>query len=79
MLALKLASVRLLTAQRGQGPLLLLDDVAGELDQRRAARLLQSIDEHGAQAFVTTTHTQTLPALGPSLVFAVVAGRLRSL
>ncbi len=76
VLALKLASVRLLTHQRGQGPLLLLDDVAGELDPGRAARLLQSIDEHGAQAFVTTTHAQALPDLGASLVVPVVAGRL---
>lgn len=75
VLALKLASVRLLTQQRGQGPLLLLDDVAGELDKVRAARLLDSIDEHGAQTFVTTTDTQTLPPLGESLVIAVVGGR----
>jgi DNA replication and repair protein RecF len=76
VLALKLASVRLLTAARGQGPLLLLDDVAGELDKQRAARLLTSIDEHGAQAFVTTTDTQTLPPLGESLVVSVSGGRL---
>ncbi|MDP2339640.1 MAG: DNA replication and repair protein RecF [Deltaproteobacteria bacterium] len=76
VLALKLASVRLLTAQRGQGPLLLLDDVAGELDKQRAGRLLASIDEHGAQAFVTTTDTTTLPALGESLVVSVSGGRL---
>ena len=75
-LALKLAAVRILTEARGQGPLLLLDDVAGELDKTRAARLLQSIDEHKAQAFVTTTDTTTLPPLGESAVFAVQKGRL---
>lgn len=76
VLALKLAAVRILTETRGQGPLLLLDDVAGELDKTRAARLLQSIDEHKAQAFVTTTDTTTLPPLGDSAVFSVVQGRL---
>jgi DNA replication and repair protein RecF len=76
VLALKLAAVRILTEARGQGPLLLLDDVAGELDKARAARLLQSIDEHGAQAFVTTTDTTTLPPLGEAAVFSVSAGRL---
>ncbi len=76
VLALKLAAVRILTETRGQGPLLLLDDVAGELDKTRAGRLLASIDEHGAQAFVTTTDTTTLPPLGDSAVFSVVAGRL---
>jgi DNA replication and repair protein RecF len=77
VLALKLAAVRLLTAARGQGPLLLLDDVAGELDRHRAARLLQSIDEHGAQVFVTTTGTDTLPSLGDCAVFGIDGGRLQ--
>jgi DNA replication and repair protein RecF len=79
VLALKLAAVRLLTEARGQGPLLLLDDVAGELDKHRAARLLQSIDEHGAQVFVTTTGTDTLPPLGDCAVIGVDDGRLRPL
>jgi len=78
VLALKLAAVRLLTEARGQGPLLLLDDVAGELDRHRAARLLQSIDEHDAQVFVTTTGTDTLPPLGDCAVVGVHDGRLRA-
>jgi DNA replication and repair protein RecF len=76
VLALKLAAVRVLTEVRGQGPLLLLDDVAGELDKTRASRLLRAIDEHGAQAFVTTTDTTTLPPLGDSAVVVVAGGRL---
>jgi DNA replication and repair protein RecF len=77
VLSLKLAAVRLLKEERGQGPVLLLDDVAGELDRDRATRLLQSIDEHGAQVFVTTTALDTLPSLGDCAVFAVESGRLR--
>jgi DNA replication and repair protein RecF len=77
VLAMKLAAVRLLTEARGQGPLLLLDDVAGELDKTRAARLLRAVDEHGAQAFVTTTDTGTLPPLGDADVVSVADGRLR--
>lgn len=78
VLALKLASVRILTDVRGQPPLLLLDDVAGELDAHRAQRLLSSIDEHGVQCFVTTTDVSTLPPLGEHRVFRVRAGQLSS-
>ncbi|HEY1101187.1 MAG TPA: hypothetical protein VGF99_19765, partial [Myxococcota bacterium] len=76
VLALKLASVRILTEARGQPPLLLLDDVAGELDASRAQRLLSSLDEHGVQCFVTTTDVSTLPPLGDSRVFRVRAGHV---
>jgi DNA replication and repair protein RecF len=64
VLALKLAQVRLVTAARDAGPLFLLDDVAGELDPDRAARLFVAVDECGAQTFVTVTHTEALPPLG---------------
>lgn len=76
VLALKLASVRILTEVRGQPPLLLLDDVAGELDAHRAQRLLSSIDEHGVQCFVTTTDVSTLPPLGAHRALRVRAGQL---
>lgn len=76
VLALKLACVRILTDTRGQAPLLLLDDVAGELDASRARHLLDAIDEHGAQCFVTTTSLATLPPLGPAKVVGVTGGRL---
>ena len=76
VLALKLAAVRVLTAAKDQAPLLLLDDVAGELDASRQARLLQAIDETGAQCFVTTTSTSTLPRLGAARVVTVVAGAI---
>jgi DNA replication and repair protein RecF len=74
VLALKLAQVRLTTEARGTGPLLLLDDVAGELDPGKQERLLRAIDEHEAQAFVTATHVELLPPLPQALVVDVVAG-----
>jgi DNA replication and repair protein RecF len=61
VLASKIAAVRLCTAARGTGPLLLLDDVAGELDPDKGARLFHAVDDTGAQAFVTTTHATSLP------------------
>ena len=76
VLALKLASVRVYTEVRGQGPLLLLDDVAGELDRHRAGRVLAAIDEHRVQCFVTTTSTSTLPALGDCGVYTIAGGKL---
>ena len=83
VLAMKLAAVRLVTEARGTGPLLLLDDVAGELDPDKAARLFKAVDETGAQVFVTTTHEGALPAFtradagaGAGAVFHVAAGRV---
>jgi DNA replication and repair protein RecF len=76
VLALKLATVRLATEARGTGPLLLLDDVAGELDPEKAKRLFRAVDETQAQVFVTTTHDETLPVIGDGKRLEVKAGRL---
>ncbi len=54
-LALKLAQARLLHQSRGTPPLLLLDDIFGELDPARRRRLLQSLPQ-GSQKLLTTTH-----------------------
>ncbi|MCC7110733.1 MAG: DNA replication and repair protein RecF [Deltaproteobacteria bacterium] len=74
--ALKLAQVRLVSETRGAGPLLLLDDVAGELDPERAARLFHAADETGAQTFVTTTHAEALPELRHATRVRMQAGHL---
>lgn len=76
VLAMKLASVRLATEARGTGPLLLLDDVAGELDAEKAARLFRAVDETAAQVFVTTTHDATLPHAGEGKRIVVANGRV---
>ena len=76
VLALKIAAVRLTTTARGTGPLLLLDDVAGELDPDKASRLLRAVDECAAQTFVTVTHTGALPPLGDARVLRVQQGRV---
>jgi DNA replication and repair protein RecF len=51
-LALRIAGHRLTTEVLGSAPLLLLDDVFSELDERRAAALLAHLDE--GQTIVTT-------------------------
>src|SRR5439155_11758252 len=58
-LALKLAQARLLEAHIGKPPLLLLDDIFGELDPSRRNALLQNLPTD-AQQLVTTTHIDWL-------------------
>ena len=54
LLALILAEADLLTAERGEQPVLLLDDVTGEFDAQRRSLLLEAVSRF-QQALVTTT------------------------
>jgi DNA replication and repair protein RecF len=77
VLALKLAELSA-ARSRGQVPLFLLDDVSGELDGGRTARLVELLTELGAQVFATTTdrrHLGALPA-NDSCWFEVASGAL---
>lgn len=60
-LALKLAEVAFIREQTGETPVLLLDDVISELDQRRGHFLLGAIGE-AQQVFITTTTFANYPA-----------------
>lgn len=53
-LALKLAQARILHAGRGEPPLLLMDDIFGELDKTRRTALLAYLPKH-TQKIITTT------------------------
>lgn len=53
-LALKLAQARVLHEGRGEPPLLLMDDIFGELDKVRRAALLSYLPKH-TQKIITTT------------------------
>lgn len=55
VLALKLAEVDLMTAETGDTPILLLDDILSELDARRRGYLLTTISGQQYQALITTT------------------------
>jgi DNA replication and repair protein RecF len=77
VLALKLAELAWMQDITGEWPILLLDEVTAELDERRRAFLLGSI--HGAeQVLLTTTETSLLPAefLKGSKKWHVVAGTI---
>jgi DNA replication and repair protein RecF len=76
VLALTLAEAALLAERRETPPLLLLDDVLSELDERRRAALVARLPQTG-QTVVTATH---LPAgvLEPTLVVEVSPGEARA-
>ncbi len=57
--ALQLAHSSLLQVETGRAPLLLIDDVFGELDPARRKALLASLPAE-AQVFITTTHLDWL-------------------
>ncbi len=61
VLALKLGAARLLARHFDVPPILLLDDVFGELDLTRRAALLATLPAE-AQKIITTTHLSWLPS-----------------
>jgi DNA replication and repair protein RecF len=74
VLALKVAEYTVMRDAADEAPLLLLDDVLSELDERRAAAFLAGVGDY-EQAYVTTTHLpQRLPA--PSTLFTVDSARV---
>lgn len=78
VLALRLAEADELRRVRGEGPLLLADDLLAELDERRVGALLTTLDAIGAR--VVATGTRLPPGLAPTsdgcAVYRVSAGRL---
>lgn len=59
VLALKLAELQFMTDELGEPPILLLDDVASELDPHRRNYLLHAVQE-GVQTFVSCTDLEDL-------------------
>lgn len=75
VLALLLAEGVALADRRGEPPLLLLDDVLSELDERRRLVLLESTPA-GSQSLLTTTSLRALPdGVSPALVVDVELGK----
>lgn len=66
LLSIILANTRLLAAERGAAPLLLLDEVAAHLDPGRREALFDEILALGAQAWMTGTDPSVFAPLGPS-------------
>ena len=55
VLSLKLATIDLINQRLGEYPIILLDDVASELDEKRVSLLFDLINKIPAQTFLTTT------------------------
>ena len=64
LIAVTLANARLLAAERGAAPLLLLDEVAAHLDRDRREALFAEIAALGAQAWMTGVDLETFAPLG---------------
>ncbi len=64
LIAIMLANARLLAAERGAAPLLLLDEVAAHLDPQRREALFDEILALGAQAWMTGTDDTVFAPLG---------------
>ncbi|MCI7736985.1 MAG: DNA replication/repair protein RecF [Clostridiales bacterium] len=76
VLALKLAQLELCLAERGESPILMLDDVMSELDPQRRRQLIERIDR--VQTFVTCTDVSDLAGARQGAVYHVENGRLSS-
>ncbi len=68
-LAMRLAQIDVLTQAHGEAPLLLLDDVLSELDERRRGRLLIMLDRK--QTLMTCTDLAGLKDVSPACVLTV--------
>ncbi|MCR5576025.1 MAG: DNA replication/repair protein RecF [Oscillospiraceae bacterium] len=74
-LSLKLAEREILLAETGEYPVLLLDDVLSELDQRRQAFVLNRIG--GGQTFITCCEDEGISRKTGARVLFVENGRIR--
>jgi DNA replication and repair protein RecF len=73
VLALKLGAARVLERHFGTPPVLLLDDIFGELDPERRNALLAALPA-GAQQLITTTHLDWMPAGGDNRILRLGGG-----
>ena len=76
-LAMRLGEARLLAESKGEPPLLLLDDVLSELDERRRALVLEEVVSY-PQAIVTTADLNAVPRsfLARACALRVSKGRI---
>jgi len=77
VLSLKLAEINWVTMQTNDPPILLLDEVAAELDGQRRALLLEYV-QHASQALLTTTESDRFPAdfMRQATLLTVANGRV---
>jgi DNA replication and repair protein RecF len=76
VLAFKFAEVRHVEEGNGEAPVLLLDDVASELDEERRARLFETLRATPCQTLLTVTERSLLPDLPGRVDCRVRGGHL---
>ncbi len=77
LIAILLGQARLMAAERGRRPLLLLDEVAAHLDDNRRRALFEALLGLGLQAWLTGTDRGLFAGLGDrAQFFAVADGRI---
>jgi DNA replication and repair protein RecF len=74
-LALKASEVELTRIVLGRSPILLLDDITSELDDRRKGYLYRLIEEYSGQIFITAISSKEIRHSGEKKVFHIKAGR----
>lgn len=74
VLALKLAEIAAIERERGETPVLMLDDVMSELDPRRREMLVERLD--GVQTLVTCTDMSDLAGAKAGAIYHVKSGQL---
>ncbi|MEM6902306.1 MAG: DNA replication/repair protein RecF [Pseudomonadota bacterium] len=72
LLAITLAHARLVTAEIGHAPILLLDEVAAHLDEARRDALYDRLAAHGAQVWITGTDANIFNSLGDSATHFII-------
>ena len=72
LISIILAHARLVTLERGQAPLLLLDEIVAHLDAQRRAALFAALLSLGAQAWMTGTDSSLFADFGAAALFVTV-------
>lgn len=76
LLSILLAHAALVTADRGQPPVLLLDEVAAHLDPSRRSALFDRLTLTGAQIWMTGTESSLFNDLGSATRLTVTSGHI---
>jgi DNA replication and repair protein RecF len=81
VISIKVATLEVARQELGLPPLLLLDDILSDLDERRRALLVEVVLENAGQAVLTCTEAEAAGAriLEQARVFEVVAGTVNPL
>ncbi len=76
-LALKASEIELIKTILGRTPVLLLDDITSELDEKRKGFLFQLLEEFPGQIFATTTNPREVLHKGYKKIFYIKSGKAR--